>query len=87
MELTETVLVDLYTWCFDVAPDTILSDSAASADGVNTVAIKQVVDSYENLIWEVKGTDASHVVTSFETTLTSCIEIFKSAWAIKNTPT
>lgn len=87
MELTETLLVDLYTWCFDATPDTILSDSAVSADGVNTVAIKQVVDSYENLIWEVKGTDASHVVTSFETTLASCIEIFKPAWSVRNTPT
>jgi hypothetical protein len=87
MELTETVLTDLYTWCFNATPDTILFDSAASADGVNTIIIKQVVDSYENLIWDVKGTDASHLVSSFETTLPDCIENFKSAWSIRNTPT
>lgn len=87
MELTDIALIDLYTWCFDATPDTILSDCASSEDGVNTVTIKQVVDSYENLIWEVKGTDAAHAITSFESTLASCIEIFKSAWSIRNTPT
>lgn len=86
MELTETTLIDLYTWCFTVAPDTVLANSAASSDGTSVLEINQVTDSYERLIWDVKARDANYVISSFEVDLVACIENFKSAWSVRENP-
>ncbi|NDB81877.1 MAG: hypothetical protein EB127_03890 [Alphaproteobacteria bacterium] len=87
MEYSQSVLVDLYTWCFSVAPDNVSGNLATSTDGSFSLDINQETDSYGILVWCVKAIDPNCTITSFEVDLAICIDIFKAAWLIRQTPT
>ena len=41
MEYSESTLIELYTWCFGIAPDTITANSASSTSSTNSASIYQ----------------------------------------------
>jgi len=86
MELTETVLTDLYTWCFELAPDTIVDNTASLSGSVGSVTIYQSVDSDGTDVWCVSASSDATIITAFEVDLATGIDNFKSAWATRNTP-
>lgn len=87
MEYSESTLIELYTWCFEVAPDLITSNSASSTDGVNVASIYQAEVPASPAVWCVSAQSESSTITSFEVELASCIEMFKQAWAEKDNVT
>lgn len=86
MEYSESTLIELYTWCFEVAPDLINSNSASSTDGVNVASIYQADVPDGPAVWCVSAQSESTTITSFEVDLASCIELFKQAWTDRNNP-
>jgi hypothetical protein len=86
MEYSQSVLVDLYTWCFGAAPDNVSGNLAISADGSLSLNIDQATDSSNVLVWYVKGQDSNYAITSFEVNLAACIDIFKPAWTARENP-
>ena len=86
MEYSESTLIELYTWCFQVAPDLITSNSASSTDGINLATIYQAEVPSGPAVWCVSAQSESTTITSFEVDLGSCIELFKQAWTDRNNP-
>jgi len=86
MEYSESVLTDLYLWCFSAPADTVTDGSASSADGVYVVSIHQRETPDSSLVWCVGAQSESYNVTSFEADLAPCIDIFKQAWTNKDNP-
>lgn len=86
MENSQTILADLYNWCFSVDPDTINEDAATSADGSNIVSIYQSMDPNSPNVWCVNARSESYNITSFEDDLSVCIDNFKQAWTNKDNP-
>ena len=84
MELTETVLTDLYTWCFELAPDTIADNTASLAGSVGSVTIYESTDPNAPNVWCVSASSDATIITAFEVDLAIAIENFKSAWADRN---
>jgi hypothetical protein len=87
MEPTETVLTDLYTWCFGATPDTIADNTASLSGSVGSTTIYQSVDSDGTDVWCVSASSDTTIITAFEIDLATCIDNFKSAWADRNNPT
>lgn len=86
MQYSESVLTDLYLWCFSVPADIITDGSASSADGLHVVTIHQSEIPDTSLVWCVGAQSESYNITSFEINLSSCIDMFKQAWTDKDNP-
>ncbi len=86
MEFTETTLIDLYTWCFELAPDTIADNIASSAGSVGSATIYQSVEPGSPNVWCVSASSDTTIITAFEVDLAICIDNFKSAWTNRNNP-
>ena len=84
MENSQTVLTDLYNWCFSADPDAISEDAATSADGINIVTIYQSTDLNAPSVWCVSARSELYNITAFEDNLSNCIDNFKQAWATKD---
>lgn len=84
MEYSESVLIDLYTWCFGFPPDTITGNSVSSASGTNSVSVYQNEMPDTSMVWCVSVQSEFTKITSFEVDMASCIEIFKQAWTNKD---
>jgi hypothetical protein len=84
MEYTETVLTNLYSWCFPDTTSTVVGNCASSEDNTTSVEILQVTNPEEELIWAVSATDSATKVTSFDTDLANCIDTFKASWTNRN---
>jgi hypothetical protein len=84
MEFTETTLIDLYTWCFELAPDTIVDNTASLSGSVGSVTIYQSADSDGTDVWCVSASSDATIITAFEVDLATGIDNFKSAWTNRN---
>jgi hypothetical protein len=86
MEYSESILTELYTWCFEVSPDTIVGNTATLADTVGSVTIYQSLDSNNTNVWCVSASSDTTIITAFEVDLSTGIDNFKSAWTNRNNP-
>ena len=84
MENSQTILADLYNWCFSIDPDAINEDAATSADGINIVTIYQSTDPNTPNVWCVSGRSEFYNITAFEENLSNSIDNFKQAWTNKD---
>ena len=80
MEPSESVLTDLYSWCFSVPPDVLTVNSASSSDGTNLVEIVQDQTPEQQSVWLVSVSTPTVKITAFEADLIAGMENFKSAW-------
>ena len=84
MELSESVLTDLYFWFFAVSPDVLTSNTASSADGNNLVEIIQDQTPEQELIWIVSVLTSTTKISAFEPNLAEGIDNLKNAWTNKD---
>jgi hypothetical protein len=85
MEYSQSILTELYTWCFEEAPDTITSNVASLTGNPNFVSIYQSQVPDSSMVWCVSASSETTTITAFETDLSTSIDNFKSAWATQNT--
>lgn len=87
MEYSESILVELYTWCFQVPPDTVVGNTATLTNKVGSVSIYEAETSDGSMVWCVSGESENlSVLTSFEIELSIGIDKFKLAWLNRDNP-
>jgi hypothetical protein len=87
MEYSESILTELYTWCFEVSPDTVIGNEASLAGSVGSATIYQSVEPGSPNVWCVSASSDTTIITAFEVDLATAIDNFKSAWTDRNNPT
>jgi hypothetical protein len=87
MEYSESILTELYTWCFQVSPDTVVGNEASLTGSVGSVTIYESTDPNAPNVWCVSASSDATTITAFEVDLAIGIENFKSAWTDRNNPT
>jgi hypothetical protein len=86
MEYSESILVELYTWCFEVSPDTVVGNTASLAGTVGSVSIYEAETSDGSMVWCVSGESGTSTITAFEVDLAVGIDNFKSSWLNRDNP-
>jgi hypothetical protein len=86
MEYSESILTELYTWCFEVSPDTVIGNEASLAGSVGSATIYQSVEPGSPNVWCVSASSDTTIITAFEVDLATAIDNFKSAWTDRNNP-